>query len=117
MYGYKLEQFLSWRGYRTKKEVHELREKAIVHKHSGLVDELEERAAKMASGRLYLVDLAASESFETVHDPSVGKASPPAGDHFGLLALGKVLTALAGGRTHVPYREATLTKLLQQALP
>ena len=82
-----------------------------------LVDELEERAAKMASGRLYLVDLAASESFETVHDPSVGKASPPAGDHFGLLALGKVLTALAGGRTHVPYREATLTKLLQQALP
>ena len=84
---------------------------------SGLVDELEERAAKMASGRLYLVDLAASESFETVHDPSVGKASPPAGDHFGLLALGKVLTALAGGRTHVPYREATLTKLLQQALP
>ena len=73
--------------------------------------------ATEASGRLYLVDLAASESFETVHEPGVGKASPPAGDHFGLLALGKVLTALAGGRTHVPYREATLTKLLQQALP
>ena len=82
---------------------------------SGLVDELEERAARMARGKLYLVDLAASESFDTVNE-GMAKAAP-SGDHFGLLALGKVLTALAGGRTHVPYREATLTKLLQQALP
>ena len=81
---------------------------------SGLVDELEERAARMSSGKMHLVDLASSESFETGNDSGLGKAPSPGGDHFGLLALGKVLTALAGGRTHVPYREATLTKLLQQ---
>ena len=85
---------------------------------SGLVDELEERAAKMSSGKMTLVDLAASESLSNPGDDSgLSKALSPGGDHFGLLALGKVLSALAGGRTHVPYREATLTKLLQQAPP
>ena len=83
---------------------------------SGLVDELEERAAKISNGKMYLVDLAASDSFDPGHDSGQSKALLPIGEYFGLLALGKVLSALAGGRTHVPYREATLTKLLYQAL-
>ena len=89
-----------------------------------------------SSGKMYLVDLAASESFDSGEGTSPSKAvlpcsalldagsSPvgfpvgfsPEGSQYGLHALGKVLTALAGGRTHVPYRDATLTKLLQQAL-
>ncbi len=63
---------------------------------------------KSQMAKVHLIDLAGSESFDT--------NSPNAGINFGLLALGKVLASLADGRKHVPYRDSTLTKLLQVAL-
>jgi hypothetical protein len=54
------------------------------------------------------VDLAGSESFASV--------SANAGINKGNLALSKVLTALASGSKHVPFRDSPLTKLLQRPL-
>lgn len=58
--------------------------------------------------RIHLVDLAGSENFD--------KASNDVGINYGLLALGKVLMALASDDPHVPYRDATLTKMLRNVL-
>ena len=55
-----------------------------------------------------LVDLAGSEQFD--------KAGGDAGINSGLLALDKVLMALSEGKPHVPYRDTTLTRLLQSVL-
>ena len=54
---------------------------------------------------LHLIDLAGSETFDKIGGDS--------GINGGLLALGKVLTALAEGKPHVPYRDSMLTRLLQ----
>ena len=59
----------------------------------------------------HLVDLAGSENFSSVN----AAASSING---GLLALGKVLMALASDKPmpHIPYRDATLTKMLKKVL-
>ena len=57
---------------------------------------------------LLLVDLAGSESYNSVR--------PHAKINVSLLALGRVLKALAGGSSHKPYRDSVLTRLLQPIL-
>eukprot|EP00658_Telonema_sp_P-2_P048664 TRINITY_DN37006_c0_g1_i1.p1 TRINITY_DN37006_c0_g1~~TRINITY_DN37006_c0_g1_i1.p1 ORF type:complete len:277 (+),score=62.79 TRINITY_DN37006_c0_g1_i1:355-1185(+) len=59
--------------------------------------------------RLHMVDLAGSESFQkaSAQNSSINE---------GLLALGKVLTALADRSKHVPYRDSPLTRLLAGSL-
>ena len=57
------------------------------------------------SARLLLVDLAGSETYDA--------KEPHVQINVGLLALGKVLNGLANRRSHVPYRDSSLTKLLQ----
>eukprot|EP00656_Telonema_subtile_P027760 TRINITY_DN2992_c0_g2_i1.p1 TRINITY_DN2992_c0_g2~~TRINITY_DN2992_c0_g2_i1.p1 ORF type:complete len:209 (+),score=51.74 TRINITY_DN2992_c0_g2_i1:293-919(+) len=56
--------------------------------------------------RLHMVDLAGSETF---HEASAQNVAI----NEGLLALGKVLTALASQSSHIPYRDSPLTRLLQ----
>ena len=54
---------------------------------------------------ILLVDLAGSETYHYTQ--------PHAKINVSLLALGRVLTALAKGHSHVPYRDSVLTQLLQ----
>nr|CAD7426448.1 unnamed protein product [Timema monikensis] len=72
--------------------------------------------AKKLSGKLYLVDLAGSEKVSktgaegTVLDEAknINKS---------LSALGNVISALAdGNKTHIPYRDSKLTRILQESL-
>jgi hypothetical protein len=69
---------------------------------------------------LTLVDLAGSEKLTMLSsDPSKVLVKESIDINASLLALGKVITALATvgkGTTHVPYRDSKLTKLLQHAL-
>jgi len=62
------------------------------------------------TSRFILVDLAGSESTYLAHDGRTDKS----GTHvnLGLLALGKVCSALADSAAHIPYRDSTLTLLL-----
>ena len=64
--------------------------------------------ASWTQARLLLVDLAGSETYDV--------KEPHAKINVGLLALGGVLSALAKQRMHVPFRNSTLTKLLQSSL-
>ena len=65
--------------------------------------------------RFHLVDLAGSETFDSI--------TGDVGINAGLLALGKVLMALANKEDgnswqfHVPYRDAPLTKMLKKVHP
>lgn len=74
------------------------------------------RTKKKLSGKLYLVDLAGSEKVSktgaegTVLDEAknINKS---------LSALGNVISALAdGNKTHIPYRDSKLTRILQESL-
>merc|ERR1712216_1057207 len=69
---------------------------------------------KMKHAQLSLVDLAGSEDMQRSHAGS-GDASGIA-TNLGLHALTRVLAALADNAPHIPYRDATLTRLLQPAL-
>ena len=67
------------------------------------------------SGKLNLVDLAGSEKIsktgatgETLEEAKKINQS--------LSALGMVIKAIADGKTHVPYRDSKLTRILQEAL-
>ena len=68
-------------------------------------------AERRQTTRFHLVDLAGSENFSAV-------SAAAASINGGLLALGKVLMALASDKPapHIPYRDATLTKMLKQVL-
>mgnify|MGYP002631608476 CR=1 FL=1 len=57
---------------------------------------------------LLICDLAGSETYSS--------KSPHAQINTSLLALGRVLSALAKGQSHVPYRDSVLTRLLQGVL-
>ncbi|CCW60596.1 unnamed protein product [Phytomonas sp. EM1] len=70
---------------------------------------------------LSLVDLAGSERLSLLtRDPSAAFVKESIDINTSLLALGKVITSLAdghrAGKSHVPYRDSKLTKLLQHAL-
>lgn len=72
--------------------------------------DLRERTAKLS-----LVDLAGSERVSRSH--CVGETLEEAKKiNASLTALGKVIDALVERRTHVPYRDSTLTRVLEEAL-
>ena len=74
--------------------------------HAMLTLTLERRTAKtMTTSGIFLLDLAGSETFK--------ESQPHQQINVGLLALGRVLRALAAGSSHVPYRDSVLTRLLQ----
>lgn len=64
--------------------------------------------------RLTLVDLAGAESMERSHGGKVDAAG--VGTNMGLLVLGRVIKALAEGSERVPYRDSSLTRLMQSSL-
>eukprot|EP00438_Fugacium_kawagutii_P022776 Skav228481 [mRNA] locus=scaffold1092:61890:85306:- [translate_table: standard] len=64
--------------------------------------------------RLTLVDLAGAESMERAHGGSFDAAG--VGTNMGLLVLGRVIRALAEGSERVPYRDSSLTRLMQSSL-
>jgi len=67
------------------------------------------------SGKLSLVDLAGSERVSRSH--SVGETLEEAKKiNSSLTALGKVIDALVERRGHIPYRDSTLTRVLEEAL-
>ncbi|XP_075213223.1 kinesin-like protein KIF11 [Lycorma delicatula] len=67
------------------------------------------------TGKLNLVDLAGSENIG--RSGSVDKHAREAGSiNQSLLTLGRVITALVDRKSHVPYRESKLTRLLQDSL-
>eukprot|EP01052_Picozoa_sp_SAG31_P034153 SAG31_NODE_3950_length_3724_cov_3.097655_1_plen_936_part_00 len=74
----------------------------------------QKQLVKMKHAQLSLVDLAGSEDMQRSHAGS-GDASGIA-TNLGLHALTRVLAALADNAPHIPYRDATLTRLLQPAL-
>ena len=67
-----------------------------------------------------LIDLAGAESMDASHGGKVDKAGTAT--NLGLLVLGRVISALAvnssggGGAGHVPYRDSSLTRLMQSSL-
>ena len=79
--------------------------------HAYLTLHLERRTPESSqSTKINLIDLAGSETFD-----SSGSGSG-AGINTGLLALGKVLAALADKKPHIPFRDSVLTRLLQGPL-
>jgi hypothetical protein len=68
------------------------------------------------SAKLHLVDLAGSERTKRCTASGGARFAEGVSINGGLLALAKVISALADGAPHVPYRESNLTRLLQDSL-
>ena len=70
--------------------------------------------------KLNLVDLAGSEKWRTAHlgrQPKEGQITEMNNINQSLSCLGKCISALSSSnRTHVPFRESKLTRLLQDSL-
>lgn len=66
-------------------------------------------------GKLYLVDLAGSENIAK-SGATEKRARETAMINQSLLTLGRVIHALIGNNSHVPYRESKLTRILQDSL-
>lgn len=74
--------------------------------HALLTLRLERRVGRTSQlTSIHLVDLAGSETYSLRKPHNMINVS--------LLTLGRVLTALAKGHAHVPYRDSVLTRLLQ----
>ncbi|KAL7078089.1 hypothetical protein ACQ4LE_002096 [Meloidogyne hapla] len=80
------------------------------------VDQENKATQKKLSGKLYLVDLAGSEKVsKTGAEGSVLEEAKNINKS--LSALGNVISALAEGtKSHVPYRDSKLTRILQESL-
>ena len=71
---------------------------------------------KKLSGKLYLVDLAGSEKVGKTGVEGTGLEEAK-NINKSLSALGNVIAALAdGNKTHIPYRDSKLTRILQESL-
>ncbi|KAK3865873.1 hypothetical protein Pcinc_028540 [Petrolisthes cinctipes] len=70
---------------------------------------------KKLLGKLYLVDLAGSEKVGKTGAEGV-VLDEAKNINKSLSALGNVIAALADGKTHVPYRDSKLTRILQESL-
>ncbi|XP_066935661.1 kinesin-like protein KIF15 isoform X3 [Clytia hemisphaerica] len=66
-------------------------------------------------GKIYICDLAGSERIKKTK-ASGERLSEAMHINSSLLELGNVIQALAEGNTHVPFRNSTLTRLLQEGL-
>ncbi|TKR93726.1 hypothetical protein L596_008132 [Steinernema carpocapsae] len=80
------------------------------------VDQVDRQDVKKKTGKMYLVDLAGSERLKKTG--AMGQAVVEAKSINGSLsALGNVISALSEKKkTHVPYRDSKLTRLLQGSL-
>uniref|UniRef100_A0AC35TQG5 Kinesin motor domain-containing protein n=1 Tax=Rhabditophanes sp. KR3021 TaxID=114890 RepID=A0AC35TQG5_9BILA len=80
------------------------------------VDQENKTTSKKLSGKLYLVDLAGSEKVsKTGAEGAVLEEAKNINKS--LSALGNVISALAEGtKSHVPYRDSKLTRILQESL-
>lgn len=78
------------------------------------VDEADPARFQSQVSRFTLVDLAGAESMERAHGGAVDAAG--VGTNMGLLVLGRVIRALAEGSERVPYRDSSLTRLMQSSL-
>jgi kinesin family protein 11 len=67
------------------------------------------------TGRLHLVDLAGSECIGK-SGATNARAKEAGKINLSLLSLGRVISALVEHKTHIPYRESKLTRLLQESL-
>ena len=71
---------------------------------------------KKLSGKLYLVDLAGSEKVGKTGVEGMGLEEAK-NINKSLSALGNVIAALAdGNKSHIPYRDSKLTRILQESL-
>jgi hypothetical protein len=86
-----------------------------------VVGEERDPRAALAEGtltRLLLVDLAGSERMGTYQTSPVvdERLQESKAINASLSALGKVIMALSSGKAHVPYRDSTLTRVLQDGV-
>ncbi|CUG86264.1 kinesin, putative [Bodo saltans] len=82
---------------------------------SHMILTLEVRRGNRAVSTMSLVDLAGSESSSRANTKGVQLQE---GGHINqsLLSLGNVVNAIVEGRSHIPYRESKLTRLLRHSL-
>jgi len=66
--------------------------------------------------KLNLVDLAGSESVGGINQEKSGVRTQGININRGLLNLGNVIRAVAEKKTHIPYRDSILTKVLKECL-
>ena len=120
------------RGLKGRRERSTKRNDASSRSHAVLRVDIEKTDdCEVVKSRLYLVDLAGSERASALEDDAEGSPSkmynPSETERFkehvninrSLSALGNVVSALSDGptkRPHVPYRDSTLTRLLQDSL-
>uniref|UniRef100_A0A7S3ZT40 Kinesin-like protein n=1 Tax=Pelagomonas calceolata TaxID=35677 RepID=A0A7S3ZT40_9STRA len=120
------------RGLKGRRERSTKRNDASSRSHAVLRVDIEKTDdVEVVKSRLYLVDLAGSERASALEDDAEGSPSkmynPSETQRFkehvdinrSLSALGNVVSALSDGptkRPHVPYRDSTLTRLLQDSL-
>ena len=120
------------RGLKGRRERSTKRNDASSRSHAVLRVDIEKTDdCEVVKSRLYLVDLAGSERASALEDDAEGSPSkmynPSETVRFrehvdinrSLSALGNVVSALSDGptkRPHVPYRDSTLTRLLQDSL-
>lgn len=83
---------------------------------SGGPDAASSAAPGFLSAKLHLVDLAGSERTKRCTSAGGARFAEGVSINSGLLALAKVISALADNSSHVPYRESKLTRLLQDSL-
>jgi kinesin family protein 3/17 len=67
-------------------------------------------------GQLVLVDLAGSERAKASEGRGYQRAEEAKAINLSLSSLGNCMSALAEGRSHIPYRDSKLTRLLQNCL-
>ena len=84
-------------------------------------EESEEESARVVSvekrsGLLTVVDLAGSERQKKAQTVETARFKEALNINTSLLALGNVVSALAAGHRHIPYRDSTLTKILESSL-
>ncbi|KAK3286181.1 hypothetical protein CYMTET_6250 [Cymbomonas tetramitiformis] len=80
-----------------------------------LTVEGEDQNQMQVRSQIYLCDLAGSEKLKKTEAEGLRKHEA-AHINTSLLALRKVIGALSAGRSHVPYRDSNLTRMLQSAL-
>lgn len=105
-------------GYRHRKVAQTRQNQHSSRSHAIFMLTVEQHSAVEGTerlGKLTLVDLAGSEKVSK--SESVGQTLEEAKKiNWSLSALGKVIDALAERRSHVPYRDSQLTRVLQEAL-
>lgn len=75
-----------------------------------------ESTVQYREGQLILVDLAGSERAVASEGRSYMRLEEAKAINLSLSSLGNVMSALAEGRSHIPYRDSKLTRLLQGCL-